>query len=90
MASTVIEAWLELDMRDRQLAVLRLTYPQWTIFYEVFSTGWIWRAVPSWQLSVEMLTAGLRPRLERGNPVALMAELSNQMAIIHDMTSRHP
>ncbi|MGW0805579.1 hypothetical protein [Nonomuraea sp. NPDC002799] len=90
MAQTVIEAWLELDMRDRQLAVLRLTYPQWAISYELASTGWIWRAAPSWQLSVEMLAAGLRPRLERENPVALMAELSNQMAIIHDMTGRRP
>ncbi|MEV0386909.1 hypothetical protein [Nonomuraea sp. NPDC050643] len=88
MASTVIAAWLALGMRDRQLAVLRLTYPQWTISYERASNGWIWRAAPSWQLSAEMLTAGARPRLVRGNPVALMAELSHQTVIIRNTTRR--
>ncbi|MEU8394731.1 hypothetical protein AB0C28_06065 [Nonomuraea sp. NPDC048892] len=35
----VIGAWLELDLRDRQLAVLRLSFPQWVISYALAQAG---------------------------------------------------
>lgn len=82
MASTVIGAWLELDFVDRQVAVLRLSYPEWKTWYEVTPAGLLWRAVPSWRLTVEQLGAGVRRGLECGNPVALMADLSRQRQII--------
>nr|SBP00080.1 hypothetical protein BN4615_P9596 [Nonomuraea gerenzanensis] len=67
--------------------MLRLTYPQWATEYVFTPSGLVWRAVPCWQLTVEQLAAGVARRLERGNPVALMADLSDQARIIRDLTA---
>ncbi|MEV4566805.1 hypothetical protein AB0K12_23815 [Nonomuraea sp. NPDC049419] len=83
-----ISAWLELSPTDRHLAVLRLTYPQWHIEYIPTPRGLLWRAVPSWQVAVGQAAAGVRPRLERSNPVALMADLSRQMSVLLAMPRR--
>ncbi|WP_433516958.1 hypothetical protein ACQP2T_16215 [Nonomuraea sp. CA-143628] len=85
-----IRTWLELDLRDRQLAVLRLNFPQWVISYQFAQPGSTWRAVPTWQLTVEQVAAGVLRQLERGNPIALMADLSTQMWIIRDMPRTRP
>ncbi|GAA4924671.1 hypothetical protein HD597_011327 [Nonomuraea thailandensis] len=85
MASIVIEAWLELNVVDRQVAVLRLSYPEWKAWYEATPAGLVWRAEPTWQVSAEQFATGVRRRLERGNPVALMADLSRQRQIVHSI-----
>ncbi|MGW0806863.1 hypothetical protein [Nonomuraea sp. NPDC002799] len=74
-----LRAWLQLDVRDRQLSVLRNTFPNWEIGYEVGPSGlWIWRATARWTLTLEMVTAGMLREVQRGDPVSLMAALTWQ------------
>ncbi|MEV0619624.1 hypothetical protein AB0I81_40340 [Nonomuraea sp. NPDC050404] len=85
----VIGAWLALEPRDRQLAVLRLSFPQWAITHEYTANGWAWVAVlPTWHLTEDFVAVGVLQRLERTNPVALMADLSTQRNTIHYLTPR--
>jgi hypothetical protein len=77
----VISSWVRLGLRDRQLAVLRLTYPQW----KIYEADGVWWASPSWLLTVEQVAAGVVAKMFRRNPVALMADLSNQLAILQGM-----
>ncbi|MGP3917726.1 hypothetical protein [Nonomuraea sp. 10N515B] len=79
---TPMGAWLRLDVRDRQLAVLRNTFPPWRITYGLTPTGLGWRAEPSWRLTLEEVTVGVRRLLECRSPIDLMAELTDQVAII--------
>ncbi|MEV4079436.1 hypothetical protein ACGFJC_52890 [Nonomuraea fuscirosea] len=77
-----IRAWLRLDIRDRQLAVLRTTFHPWRITYDLTSMGRVWRAEPSWRLTLEEVTAGVQRIVECRNPIDLMADLTDQVAIV--------
>lgn len=85
-----IRAWLRLDVRDRQLAVLRNTFHPWRISYDLTRTGLVWRAGPSWRLTLEEVTAGVRRIVECRNPIDLMADLTDQMAIILRLAGPRP
>ncbi|MEU6718636.1 hypothetical protein ABZ897_44840 [Nonomuraea sp. NPDC046802] len=85
-----IRAWLRLDVRDRQLTVLRNTFRPWRITYDLTSTGLVWRAEPSWRLTLEEVTAGVRQIVECRNPIGLMADLTDQVAIIQRLAGPRP
>ncbi|MGA5763747.1 hypothetical protein [Nonomuraea bangladeshensis] len=77
--SDVIGAWTRLDVRDRQLAVLRNTFPYWAVGYELDSAGHCtWKAATTWPLTLEMVTAGVLRELQRSDPITLMADLTSQ------------
>lgn len=78
----MIAKWTQLDIRDRQLAVLRNTFRPWCIDYHPTPAGLPWRAEPSWRLTLEEVTAGVRRIVECRNPIDLMADLTDQVAII--------
>ncbi|MEV0386859.1 hypothetical protein [Nonomuraea sp. NPDC050643] len=85
-----IRAWLRLDVRDRQLAVLRNTFHPWLITYDLTGVGLVWRAGPSWRLTLEEVTAGVQRIVECRNPIDLMTDLADQMAIIQRLAGPRP
>ncbi|MEV0623518.1 hypothetical protein AB0I81_60095 [Nonomuraea sp. NPDC050404] len=84
-----IAAWLRLDVRDRQLVVLRNTFHPWQIAYTLTAAGLVWRAEPSWRLTLEEVTAGVRRIVECRNLIDLMADLADQVAIIQRLAGPH-
>ncbi|MFC5834357.1 hypothetical protein [Nonomuraea insulae] len=87
----VIQAWLRLDVRDRQLSVLRNTFPNWDISYALDPAGhWIWSAVARQELTLEMATAGAVRKVHSGDPVNLMAALTYQAWLVERATRPHP
>ncbi|MEU8401752.1 hypothetical protein AB0C28_41740 [Nonomuraea sp. NPDC048892] len=86
----VIWEWLRLSARNRQLAVLRNAFRPWRITYDRARTGLLWKAEPSWQLTQDEVTAGVRQSVECHNPIDLMAVLTDQAAIIQRLTGPRP
>ncbi|MGW0807638.1 hypothetical protein [Nonomuraea sp. NPDC002799] len=83
------QAELQLDMRARQLSVLRNTYPGWSIAYEPDSTGRMWwTARLSHQITLEEATAGVLPFIQCQDAIALATTLAWQAALIHNAQSR--
>ncbi|GAA2210242.1 hypothetical protein GCM10009850_057010 [Nonomuraea monospora] len=80
-----MRAWGPGDVRDRQLAALLNTFPQWSISYERVAGGSWWLAAPSWKLTLEEVAAGALVRLRRGDPISLMADLTEQVVILHGL-----
>lgn len=86
----VIEEWLRLDLRDRQLSVLRNTFPNWNIGYEFAPSGrCVWTATAPWRLTLEMVTAGILRTVQRGDPIDLMAALTYQVVLIGQVSRPH-
>jgi hypothetical protein len=72
-----IRARLRLDVRDRQLAILRNTFPYWNIRYEHDRFGrcsWT-AALVSTPMAV-VVTAGVAQEVQCRDPVELMAVLT--------------
>jgi hypothetical protein len=67
------------DIRERQLAVLSATFPAWTITFgaDLFG-GLIWIAELRVAPSLELATAGVERRVQRGDPIELMTALTWQ------------
>jgi hypothetical protein len=79
-------AAVKLDLRGRQLSVLRNTYPGWDIEYEPDAAGRMWwkaRLRPSYTL--EMATAGVLQFVERPDAIALASTLAWQTALVHSI-----
>ncbi|SEH03945.1 hypothetical protein SAMN05444920_14915 [Nonomuraea solani] len=82
--------WARLDVRDRPLAVLRNTFHPRRITSGLTRTGPVWRAEPSWRLTLAEVTAGMRRNVACRNPIDLMADLTDQVAIIQHLTCPCP
>ncbi|HEY9371010.1 hypothetical protein [Streptomyces sp.] len=68
------------DIRERQRAVLTATFPAWTITYgtDLFG-GLTWIAELRDAPSLELATAGVERRVQRGDPIELMTALTWQI-----------
>lgn len=79
-----IRAWLRLDMRERQLSVLRNTYPGWDIRLEQdgFGHPW-WTALLRQRVTVHMVTGGVMQGLRRRDAIALASALAWQTALLY-------
>lgn len=76
------------DTRQRNLAVLRNTFPDWTIRYVRSESGfWIWEATLRALATVEMIAAGVRQTVKRRDVIALMTALADQMALLQQFRS---
>jgi len=77
-------AAVTLDLRSRQLSVLRNTYPGWRIEYEPDSAGRMWwtsRLLP--QFTLEMSVAGVLRFIRQPDAIALASMLAWQTALVH-------
>lgn len=82
------EAALILDLRGRQLSVLRNTYPGWDIRYESNASGQMWwTAELRRTLTLEMATAGIMRTVRQENAIALASTLAWQSALLHNTRS---
>ncbi|MFI7419427.1 hypothetical protein [Nonomuraea sp. NPDC049684] len=71
------------DLRDRQLSVLRGTYPAWDIALELGSTEKLWwTAVPNRSLTVELVAEGVMRIVRCEDAIALAAALAWQSTLI--------
>ena len=80
----ISDAALILDLRGRQLSVLRSTYPGWDIDYESDGSGRMWwtaelRRMPT----LEMATAGVMRSVRQEDAIALVSTLAWQSALLH-------
>lgn len=76
---------LALDLRGRQLSVLRNTYPGWDIDHESDASGRVsWTAELSRTLTLEMATAGVMRTIRQENAIALASTLAWQSALLHN------
>ncbi|MEV1170736.1 hypothetical protein [Nonomuraea sp. NPDC049784] len=77
------------DLRDRQLAVLRDTYPAWGIVLERDSAERLWWiAVPRRSLTVELVAEGVT-RIVRGeDAIDLATALAWQATLINNVENR--
>ncbi|MGW0810702.1 hypothetical protein [Nonomuraea sp. NPDC002799] len=83
------QAELQLEVRARQLSVLRNTYPGWGIAYEPDSTGRMWwTARLGHQITLEEATAGVLPFIQCQDAIAIATTLAWQAALIHNARSR--
>ncbi|MGW0807424.1 hypothetical protein [Nonomuraea sp. NPDC002799] len=83
------QAELQLDMRSRQLSVLRNTYLGWSVAYEPDSAGRMWwTARLGHQITLEEATAGVLPFLQCEDAIALATTLAWQTALVHNAQSR--
>ncbi|MFG1696897.1 hypothetical protein [Nonomuraea sp. NPDC049309] len=74
------------NLRERQLAVLRGTYPAWDIAQEHDWTGKLWwTAVPKQSLTVELVAAGVVRKVRCEDPIALATALAWRSALICDV-----
>ncbi|WP_431931688.1 hypothetical protein [Nonomuraea jabiensis] len=80
----ISDAALVLDLRGRQLSVLRNTYPGWDIDYESDGSGRMWwtaelRRMPT----LDMATAGVMRNIRQHDAIALASTLAWQSALLH-------
>ncbi|MEV4352958.1 hypothetical protein [Nonomuraea sp. NPDC049625] len=80
----ISDAALVLDLRGRQLSVLRNTYPGWDIDYESDGSGRMWwtaelRRMPT----LDMATAGVMRSVRQEDAIALASTLAWQSALLH-------
>lgn len=81
---TVAKASLLQNWTDRQLSVLRNTYPAWNIGIEHDERGLLWwAAVLPLTLTTEQLAIGVAPRMRQPDAIALAAALAWQSALLH-------
>ncbi|MEU4228652.1 hypothetical protein AB0F17_30535 [Nonomuraea sp. NPDC026600] len=86
----IAEAALVLDLRGRQLSVLRNTYPGWDIHYESNASGQMWwTAELRRTLTLEMATAGIMRTVRQENAIALASTLAWQSALLHSTRPPH-
>ncbi|MGW0807204.1 hypothetical protein [Nonomuraea sp. NPDC002799] len=86
-----IRAWLRLDIRDRQLSVLRNTFPRWHISYALDPDDrWVWTARTGRDLTSGAITTDVLQVVHRGNPVELMAALTYQAWLTERATRPRP
>ncbi|MFI7452397.1 hypothetical protein ACIBQX_33225 [Nonomuraea sp. NPDC049714] len=77
------------DLRDRQLAVLRGTYPAWDIALERDSTERLWwTAVSRRPLTVELMAEGVMRIVRCEDAIALATALAWQSALINNVENR--
>jgi hypothetical protein len=85
----VTDAALLVDVRGRQLSVLRNTYPGWDIEYESDAFGHVWwTAQLRRTLTLEMATAGVMRTVHREDVITLASTLAWQSALLHNTQSR--
>ncbi|MFG1707235.1 hypothetical protein ACFLIM_28965 [Nonomuraea sp. M3C6] len=75
---------------ERQLDVLRTTYPAWEIHFltDGPSVG-RWTAELRRPLTPQMVAAGVRQRIASPDAVTLASALAHQASLIHNRRSRH-
>jgi hypothetical protein len=79
------QAALLLDLRGRQLSVLRNTYPGWDIDFERSVSGQVWwTAELRKAFTVEMVAAGVVQCIRQPDAIALAATLAWQSALVHN------
>ncbi|MEU7838173.1 MULTISPECIES: hypothetical protein [unclassified Nonomuraea] len=84
----VADAALLLDLRGRQLSVLRNTYPGWDIDYESDASGRMWwTAELRRTLTLEMATEGVMRIVRQEDAIALASTLAWQSALLHNTRS---
>ncbi|MEV4553914.1 hypothetical protein [Nonomuraea wenchangensis] len=77
------------DWADRQLAMLRHTYPAWEIEREQDELGQVWwtaRLVPVF--TAASAKAGVRPVVQEPDAIALAGTLAWQTALLRNARSR--
>ncbi|MCK2219679.1 hypothetical protein MF672_038675 [Actinomadura sp. ATCC 31491] len=71
------------DWTDRQLSVLRNTYPTWGIELARDGAGYVWWTARLRQLvTVEMVAAGIRQYVYAADAIALAATLAEQTSLV--------
>lgn len=82
-------AALTQDLRDRQLAVLRGTYPAWDIALDRdFRERLRWTAVPRRPLTVEFVAEGVMRIVHCEDAIALATALAWQSTLISNVENR--
>ncbi|TDE38813.1 hypothetical protein E1295_33195 [Nonomuraea mesophila] len=82
----IADAALVLDLRGRQLSVLRNTYPGWDIDYQSDAFGRVWwTAELRRTLTLEMATAGVMRSVRQEDAIALASTLAWQSALLHNI-----
>ncbi|MFC4006855.1 hypothetical protein ACFOY2_06465 [Nonomuraea purpurea] len=79
----VIREWLRLDIRDRQLAVLRNTYPAWNIdLVQDVAGAACWVATLCCELTPALVRAGVFKTIRQSDAIALAATLAWQSSLL--------
>lgn len=82
------QAALLMDVKGRQLSVLRNTYPRWDIAIERDQSGQlVWIANLHGKVTLEMATAGVYPIIRQDDAISMAAFLAWQSAILHPFRS---
>ncbi|SDJ35578.1 hypothetical protein [Nonomuraea jiangxiensis] len=85
----VDQAMLVQDWRERQLSVLRNTYPLWNVEQVRNLAGEVWwTARLRHEATPELAVAGVSPYVEQADPIALAATLAWQTYLFRQWQAR--